>query len=270
LRDKGIRTIHYVSPSVWAWRQKRIVKIAGSVDLLLSLFPFEAEFYQQHKVPVCFVGHPLADLIDLQPDVSRARALLGLKPDAKVIALLPGSRQNEVARMGPVFLEAAAQLMKQLPDLQFLMPCANQSRKQQLEAMLGPEHKSVRLLDGQSRLAMEAADAVILASGTATLEAMLLKKPMLVCYRMASLSYAIISRMVKVPFFSLPNLLAGKLLVEELVQQQVNPQDIARKTIALLQQDAAHQVLLHEYNKIHESLRRGADTRAAQAVLALL
>ena len=270
LRERGIRTVHYVSPSVWAWRQKRIAKIARSVDLLLSLFPFEAEFYRQHNVPVCFVGHPLADLIDLEPDTLRAREQLGLSPDKKVLALLPGSRQGEVARMGPVFLETSVLLMQQLPDLHFLVPCANQARKQQLQAMLGPEHYTVQLLDGQSRIAMQAADAVILASGTATLEAMLLKKPMLVCYKMASMSYAIISRMLKVSFFSLPNLLAGKLLVEELVQQQVNPQDIANKTTTLLQQGAAHQALLREYQQIHQSLRQGADTRAAQAVLALI
>jgi lipid-A-disaccharide synthase len=172
--------------------------------------------------------------------------------------------------MGPVFLETAVLLMKQLPDLQFLVPCANAARKQQLEAMLGTKRNKVHLLDGQSRLAMEAADAVVLASGTATLEAMLLKKPMLVCYKMASLSYAIISRMLKVQFFALPNLLAGKLLVEELVQQQVNPPDIAAKTVALLQQVSAHEALLCEYGKIHRILRQGADTRAAQAVLALL
>ena len=270
LRERGIRTVHYVSPSVWAWRQKRILKIAKSVDLLLSLFPFEADFYQQHKVPVCFVGHPLADLITLEPQILDARAQLGLDPETKFLALLPGSRHGEVARMGPVFLAAAAVLSKQLPELHFLVPCANPARKQQLQAMLGAEHTNVHLLDGQSRLAMEAADAVILASGTATLEAMLLKKPMLVCYKMAALSYAIISRMLKVPFFSLPNLLAGKLLVEELVQQEVNPQALAHKAAVLLQQDAAHQSLMQEYRQIHLSLRQNANNRAAQAVLTLL
>jgi lipid-A-disaccharide synthase len=270
LKEKGIRTVHYVSPSVWAWRQKRITKIARSVDLLLTLFPFEAEFYRKHEVPVCFVGHPLADLIDLEPNTRLAREQLGLNSGDKVVALLPGSRRGEVARMGPVFLETAVLLMKQLPELQFLVPCANQARKQQLEAMLGTGHNTVHLLDGQSRIAMEAADAVVIASGTATLEAMLLKKPMLVCYKMASLSYAIISRMLKVPFFSLPNLLTGRLLVEELVQQQVNPSNIAVKAITLLQQASTHQALLSEYSKIHESLRRGADARAAQAVLALI
>ncbi len=270
LREKGIRTVHYVSPSVWAWRQKRIAKIAKSIDLLLTLFPFEADFYKQHKVPVSFVGHPLADLITLEPQMQDARAKLGIAQETKILALLPGSRQAEVARMGPVFLATAAILMKAQPDLHFLVPCANQARKQQLQNMLGPEHKAVHLLDGQSRIAMEAADAVILASGTATLEAMLLKKPMLVCYKMASLSYAIISRMLKVPFFSLPNLLAGKLLVEELVQQQVYPEALALKATVLLQQGTEHQILLGEYMQIHLSLRQDANNKAAQAVLALL
>ena len=271
LREQGIRTVHYVSPSVWAWRQSRITKIASSVNLLLSLFPFEAAFYEQHQVPVAFVGHPLADLITLEPQILAARAKLGLAAEARVLALLPGSRQGEVARLGPVFVATAALLVKELPDLHFLVPCANDARKKQLLAMLGPEHKTIHLLDGQSRLAMEAADAVILASGTATLEAMLLKKPMLVCYKMASVSYAIISRMLKVPYFSLPNLLAGKALVEELVQQQVNPQALAAKAKALLLQPATeHEALLQEYTEIHLKLRKDANNKAAQAVLALL
>jgi lipid-A-disaccharide synthase len=270
LKEKGIRTVHYVSPSVWAWRQKRITKIARAVDLLLTLFPFEADFYRQHKVPACFVGHPLADVIAFEPKIHEAKFQLTLDPASKVLALLPGSRQGEVARMGPVFLATAALLARQMPELHFIVPCANPARKQQLQAMLGPEHTNVRLLDGQSRLAMEAADAVILASGTATLEAMLLKKPMLVCYKMAFLSYAIISRMLKVPFFSLPNLLAGKMLVEELVQQQVNPQALALKATDLLQNAEAHQKLLGEYLQIHASLRHDANNKAAAAVLALI
>ncbi|MES2624544.1 MAG: lipid-A-disaccharide synthase [Pseudomonadota bacterium] len=270
LREKGVRTVHYVSPSVWAWRQKRIAKIAKAVDLLLTLFPFEAAFYQQHNVPVCFVGHPLADVIALEPKMLNARLQLGLDPDKKTLGLLPGSRQGEVARMGPVFLATAALLAKELPDLHFLVPCANAARKQQLQAMLGPEHTTVHLLDGQSRLAMEAADAVILASGTVTLEAMLLKKPMLVCYKMAALSYAIISRMLKVPYFSLPNLLAGKPLVEELVQQQVNPPALAAKAKILLQQDSAHDALQREYMQIHLGLRQDANAKAARAVMTLL
>ncbi len=236
----------------------------------MTLFPFEADFYRQHNVQACFVGHPLADVIALEPKTHEARFQLALDPALKILALLPGSRQGEVARMGPVFLATSALLARQFPELHFIVPCANPARKQQLQAMLGPEHGNVYLLDGQSRLAMEAADAVILASGTAALEAMLLKKPMLVCYKMAFLSYAIISRMLKVPFFSLPNLLAGKMLVEELVQQQVNPQALALKATDLLQNAAAHQKLLGEYLQIHASLRHDANNKAAAAVLALI
>lgn len=270
LKEQGIRTVHYVSPSVWAWRQQRITKIARSADLLLTLFPFEADFYRQHEVPVCFVGHPLADLIPLEPSPQHARTQLGLNPAVKLLALLPGSRHGEVARMGPVFLATAALLTRQMPELHFVIPCASAARRQQLQTILGPEHRNVHLLDGQSRLAMEAADAVILASGTATLEAMLLKKPMLVCYKMAPLSYAIISRMLKVPFFSLPNLLAGSLLVEELVQQQVTSQALALKAAALLQTAPADQTLLAAYARIHASLRQDANSKAAAAVLALI
>lgn len=279
LRAQGIRTVHYVSPSVWAWRQKRIRKIAAAVDLVLTLFPFEADFYRQHKVPVSFVGHPLADAIPMEPDRADARARLGISNDARVVALLPGSRFGEVARMGPVFLQTAALLAQQDPALQFLLPCANADRERQLRALLPAEltaklsakKGAIHLIDGQSRVAMTAADAVLLASGTAALEAMLLKRPMLVCYRMAPLSYAIISRMLQVPYFSLPNLLAGAPLVEELVQDAVNPANLAAKMSALLNRSPAEQQLLDErYRDIHRSLSGGASVKAAAAVLQLV
>jgi lipid-A-disaccharide synthase len=270
LREHGIRTVHYVSPSVWAWRQRRINKIARAVDLVLTLFPFEADFYRHHAVPVCFVGHPLADAIPLLPDQPQARAALGLKPQDRILALLPGSRQGEVARMGPVFMQTAALLAQQQGALHFLVPCANAERRQQLQGMLPPGLKNLHLLDGRSREAMTAADAVLLASGTAALEAMLLKKPMLVCYRMAPLSYAIISRMLKIPYFSLPNLLAGEKVVEELVQEEVNPPALAAKAAALLQPDARQQQLVARFRDIHLTLLGGASAKAARAILDLL
>lgn len=270
LREQGIRTVHYVSPSVWAWRQRRIRKIAAAVDRVLTLFPFEADFYSRHQVPVTFVGHPLADMIPLDPDQAQARAALQLPPTGKVVALLPGSRQGEVARMGPVFLQAAALLMAREPGLRFVLPCANAERREQLRALLPENNGAIHLLDGQSRVAMTAADAVLLASGTAALEAMLLKRPMLVCYRMAPLSYAIISRMLKVPYFSLPNLLAGAPLVEELVQDAVNPANLATKVSALLHLDAARQREIDaRYRAVHVALSGGASAKAAAAVLAL-
>jgi lipid-A-disaccharide synthase len=270
LREQGIRTVHYVSPSVWAWRPGRIRKIAAAVDLVLTLFPFEADFYREQRVPVNFVGHPLADTIPMEPDRAQARAALGLSGPGKVLALLPGSRQGEVARMGPVFLQTAALLVKQNPDMQFLLPCANAERRQQLQALLPTSTTGVHLLDGQSRAAMAAADVVLLASGTAALEAMLLKRPMLVCYKMAPLSYAIISRMLKVPHFSLPNLLAGEALVEELVQEAVNPDNLAAKVQNLLQAGTRQVRLDARYREIHHALAGGASSKAAQAVLQLV
>ncbi len=270
LREQGIRTVHYVSPSVWAWRQRRIRKIAAATDLVLTLFPFESDFYREHRVPVAFVGHPLADDIPLEPDRLKAREALGLSGAGQILALLPGSRQGEVARMGPVFLQTAALLARQNPDMHFLLPCANAERKQQLQALLPAGMDKVHLLDGQSRVAMAAADAVLLASGTAALEAMLLKRPMLVCYKMAPLSHAIISRMLKVPYFSLPNLLAREPLVEELVQDAVNADNLFVKVQALLQSDARQQRLGERYREIHRTLLGGASAKAARAVLGLV
>jgi lipid-A-disaccharide synthase len=272
LRARGIKTVHYVSPSVWAWRQRRIHKIAGAVDLVLTLLPFEAAFYRQHQVPVCFVGHPLADLIPLEPDRAAARRQLQLPPEGRVLALLPGSRQGEVARLAPVFLAAARALLAGDPALRVLLPCASMARRQQVDMLvqsLGMSEPRLLLLDGQSREAMTAADAVILASGTAALEAMLLKRPMLVCYRMAPLSYFIISRMLKVPYFSLPNLLAGESLVEELVQEQVTPEALVQRAHRLLQGDG-QEGLLQTYHKIHLQLRADASQKAADAIIKIL
>lgn len=273
LRAAGIRTVHYVSPSVWAWRQRRIHKIARAVNLVLTLFPFEADFYRQHQVPVSFVGHPLADMIPLQPDRASARAQLGIPVDATVIALLPGSRLGEVGRLAPVFLQTAVLLSQQRQDLRFVMPCATPACRQLIEqdpachTLL--QSGRFLLLDGQSRTTMQAADAVLLASGTAALEAMLFKLPMLVCYKMAPLSYAIISRLLKVPYFSLPNLLAGEKLVEELVQAQVQAPALAQKLLKLLDRNQLGE-LPARYLAIHQSLRQDANARAADAVLALL
>jgi len=269
LKRAGIRTVHYVSPSVWAWRQKRIHKIARATDLVLALFPFEAAFYDQHEVPVCCVGHPLADELPLDPDRAAARAALGFSADAPLLALLPGSRGGEVARLAPSFIAAAQQLQKEIPGLQVALPAANAEREAQLRALLPPD-STIRLLQGQSRLLMQAADIALLASGTATLEALLCKLPMLVCYRMAPLSYALISRLLKVPYFSLPNLLAQELLVEELVQEQVVPEQLVPRLKVLLEDRERHARVQARYREIHRSLRRNASERAAEAVLKLV
>jgi lipid-A-disaccharide synthase len=272
LRKQGIKTVHYVSPSVWAWRQGRIHKIARAVDLVLTLLPFEAEFYQRHNVAVRFVGHPLADLIPLEPDRAGARQQLGLSAQGRVLALLPGSRQGEVARLAPVFLASARRLLAADPQLQVLLPCASAARKQQLLDILeqtGGQPSRLLLLDGLSREAMTAADAVILASGTAALEALLLKRPMLVCYRLAPLSYFVISRLLKVPYFSLPNLLAGERLVEELVQDQVSEQVLVERAGQLLV-PGSQAGLIDRYHAIHLQLRRDASSIAATAILEIL
>lgn len=270
LRAQGVRTVHYVSPSVWAWRQRRIVKIARATDLVLTLFPFEAAFYRTAGVPVACVGHTLADEIPLQAPAQPAREALGLVGEGPLVALLPGSRQGEVARLGPVFLETARLLQATVPAMRFVLPCATPERKAQLVQLGAERIPGLHLLDGQSRTAMAAADAVLLASGTATLEALLLKKPMLVCYRMAPLSYALIASLLKVPYFSLPNLLAGEALVEELVQGQVQAPVLAGKVQALLQAGPDHGHLQQRYTDIHLSLRKGASAAAAAAVLELL
>ena len=272
LKAAGIKTVHYVSPSVWAWRQKRIRKIQKAVDLMLTLFPFEAQFYRTHDIAVVHVGHPLADIIPMQTESAEARQQLGLSADNMLLAMLPGSRSSEVFRLAPEFLACAERCRQQCPDMQFAIPCANPERYRELEALLKSDFPSlpVRLFQGRSREVMAAADCILIASGTATLEALLLKKPMLVCYKMAPLSYAIISRMLKVPYFSLPNLLAGKKLVAEKVQLDVEAESLYRDISRLLENKEAQASLNREYQEIHEQLRLSANERAAQAVLDLI
>lgn len=267
LRQAGIRTVHYVSPSVWAWRQKRVLKIQRACDLMLTLFPFEAQFYEAQQVPVCFVGHPLADAIPLEADRAAARAALGLPEQGGVVALLPGSRGGEVERLGSLFLDAAERLRALRPGLRFVLPCANAERRAQLEAMLAGRELAVSLLDGRSHEALAACDAVLIASGTATLEALLFKRPMVVAYRVAPLTYRILRRLVKSPYISLPNLLATRLLVPELIQEAATPDALAASLAPLLDDGA---VQTEGFDAIHRTLRRGASARAAEAVLQLL
>lgn len=271
LRAQGIKTVHYVSPSVWAWRQKRIVKIARSVDLMLTLLPFEASFYEQHKVPVCFVGHPLADEIPLQPDQQGARAQLNINQDAKVMALMPGSRGGEVKLLGPIFWQTASWCLKQEPCLQFIVPAANPSRREQIEEQLsGYQELPVMVVDGQSHTVMAASDCVLMASGTTTLEAMLLKRPMVVAYKFAWLSYVILKRLVKSPFFSLPNLLAEKMLVPEVLQDDVTPETLGKAAMAYLSDSGRTEKLKQQFTEIHENIRCDASERAAAAVQSLI
>lgn len=267
LRQAGIRTVHYVSPSVWAWRQKRVLKIREACDLMLTLFPFEARFYLDHQVPVRFVGHPLANTIPLQADRAGARETLGLAADESVVALLPGSRGSEVARLGELFLDAAERLRALRPGVQFVLPCANAERRVQLEAMLAGRNLPLRLLDGRSHEALAACDAVLIASGTATLEALLHKRPMVVAYKVAPLTYRILRRLVKSPYISLPNLLAERMLVPELIQDAATPDALAQALAPLLDDGA---VQTEGFDVIHRALRQDASQQAADAVLKLV
>jgi lipid-A-disaccharide synthase len=267
LRRAGIKTVHYVSPSVWAWRQKRVLKIREGCDLMLTLLPFEAQFYQAQQVPVRFVGHPLANTIPLQLDRSAARAGLGLPESGPLLALLPGSRGSEVAKLGGLFLDTAELLLNTRPDLRFVLPCANPQRRTQIEALLVGRNLPLTLLDGQSHEALAACDAVLIASGTATLEALLCQRPMVVAYKVASLTYWILKRLVKSAYLSLPNLLAGRALVPELIQDAATPVALAEQLLPLLL-DGASQT--REFAAIHHSLRLDASTQAADAVLKLI
>lgn len=273
LKLHGIKTVHYVSPSVWAWRQGRLKTISRAVDLVLTLFPFEADFYRQHAqqfpVNAICVGHTLADQLPLEPVATAApRQQLGLA-DKPTIALMPGSRAGEVARMAPVFLAAAKLCLAQMPQLQFVLPAANAERRAQLQQLLSTESLPVTVVDGQSHLCMQASDAVLMASGTTSLEAMLLKKPMVIAYKMAPLSYAIISRLLKVPYVGLPNLLAGRLLVPEFLQHQATAENLSRALLAQLQDSSLRDQLVADFTELHQQIKLDASAQAARAVLEL-
>lgn len=272
LRERGMKTAHYVSPSVWAWRQGRIHKIKRAVDLMLTLFPFEEQFYRDHAVPVTCVGHPLADQFPLVPDVAAARAQLHIETNKTVVALLPGSRGGEVAHVGAAFLDTAAWLRQRRPGLHFVLPAANAARRAQIETLLAArdDRLTVQILDGQSQLAMTAADAILMTSGTTTLEALLLKKPMVVAYRMGAWSFALVKRLVKIKFMSLPNLLANRELVPERMQDDVRADVLGPLLLEQLDDRALRVQLEREFLHIHESLRRDASARAAKALLHLL
>ena len=267
LRRAGIRTVHYVSPSVWAWRQKRVFKIREACDLMLTLLPFEAKFYQEYDVPVRFVGHPLANTIPLVIDRAAARHSLHLPEQSTVVALLPGSRGGEVSRLGPLFLDAAEQLSRLRPGLQFVLPCASQPRREQLEQMMSGRDLQLHLLDGHSHEALAACDAVLIASGTATLEALLHKRPMVVAYRVANLTYRVLRRFMKTAFFSLPNLLAGRQLVPEYIQDAATP-DVLAGAVASLLDNGEEQT--ESFAAIQLTLRQDASSQAAEAVLSLV
>lgn len=270
LHRVGVKTVHYVSPSVWAWRQGRIKNIKRSVDLMLCLLPFEESFYQQQNMAVAFVGHPLAGEIPLQPDTGAARNRLEIDQQRPLVTLMPGSRAGEVAQMAKLFLDVASALLKTFPQLQLLIPAANPDRYRQLEAILADYPQlPVRLIQQQSLLAMEAADAVLLTSGTTALEAMLLKKPMVVSYRMGNISYRLIKPFIKTAYVSIPNLLAKRMLVPELIQQDATLENLQAAVIAALDGESRDQ-LVNDFIQLHEQIDRDSGNCAAAAIARLI
>ncbi|MFD1806771.1 lipid-A-disaccharide synthase [Pasteurella oralis] len=276
LKQQGIKTIHYVSPSVWAWRQNRIYKIAKATNLVLAFLPFEKAFYDRFDVPCRFIGHTMADAIALKPSRREACAFLQLDEKQRYVAILVGSRSAEVEFLTPPFLQAAQLLKQQYPDLQFLVPLVNEKRRQQFEqikAQVAPELELI-LLEGKARHAMITAEATLLASGTAALEAMLCKSPMVVGYRMKSTTYFLAKHLVKTEYVSLPNLLANEMLVPELIQDDCTAEKLAEKlSVYLSQEESAlqqrHQ-LIQRFIDLHKLIQCDADQKAAQAVVDLL
>lgn len=274
LKQRGVATVHYVSPSVWAWREGRAAKIGRSADRVLCLFPMEPAIYARHGVDARFVGHPLADEMPLQPDRSAAREALGLPADAPILALLPGSRTGEIERLGADFLEAAARVRAEVPDVRIVAPMADARARVTFERVLAQSPArdalgdALGIIDGRARTLMIASDVVLLASGTATLEAMLAKRPMVVAYKVAATTYRLVKGlgMLKVDRYALPNILAGADVVPELMQHDCTPEKLADAVLHWLRSPQAAADLVPVFTKLHEELRRDASSRAADAV----
>jgi lipid-A-disaccharide synthase len=274
LKARGIRTVQYVSPQVWAWRQGRVRTIGSACDLVLCLLPFETQFYEAHGVHAEFVGHPLADEIPLVSDKAAARAALGLEGNAPLVALLPGSRLSEVTRLAAPFAAATGVIRARHPEYRFIAPMASPLTREAFAREIAqlPAAAGIHLLDGQAQRALAACDAAIVASGTATLETLLTGRPMVVAYRLSALT-AFLARtmgLVKVRYFSQPNLLAGRRLVPELFQEQVTGPALAAALLNELEDPQHVAELVSEFTAIHRTLRRGGAARAADAVLACL
>lgn len=274
LRRAGIPTVHYVSPTVWAWRPGRVHKIREAVDLLLSLFPFEADFLERHQVPVRYVGHPLADEIPLDNDRAGARERLGLDPGAEVVAILPGSRMSEIRGLSGTFIRTALWCLERRPGLRFVTPLVNPDTRRAFERQLhalAPD-LPILLLDGGAREAIVAADAVLTASGTATLETLLLSRPMVVGYRVQRLTYWIVKGLdlVKVPHIAMANLVAGEGLAPEFIQDECRPERLGEALMAFLDDPGRVAAIREAYRRIHRDMRRDSSRKAAQAVLALV
>ncbi|MBI0154946.1 lipid-A-disaccharide synthase [Gilliamella sp. W8128] len=270
LKQAGIKTIHYVSPSVWAWKQKRVFKIKRNTNLILAFLPFEKAFYDKFDVPCRFIGHKMADDIPLEPNQTAMRQQLGIPVDCQCLALLPGSRHAEVTLLSEPFLKAAQLLRDKFPDLHIVVPLVNSKRRaefEQIKAEIAPELK-LQLLDGRAREAMIASNAAILASGTVALQCMLAKCPMVVGYKMKAFTFWLAKKLIKTAYVSLPNILAGKEIVPELLQHDCTPENIANHVLPFLEGDNTE--LKATFLALHKQIRCNADEQAAQAVLDVL
>ena len=270
LKDAGIPAVHYVSPQVWAWRGWRVHRVARSVNRILVMFPFEAPLYEKIGVPVTYVGHPLADLIPMEPKKLEARAALRLPAGKLIVALLPGSRRSELHYMAQAFVLAAHRFRQEVHDVHFVCPTATRDTRDMFERALHEEQRTdlpLTLLFGHSHEALEAADLALVGSGTATLEAALFKTPMVITYRQSPLSWALMRSMAYLPYVGLPNVLAGEKLVPELIQDDANPAALAGALLTLLRDTAAQRRQIERFREFHHLLRQEAAERAARAVL---
>ncbi|WP_047249425.1 lipid-A-disaccharide synthase [Chromobacterium subtsugae] len=270
LKKGGIPTVHYVSPSVWAWRPERVQKIGKSVNHVLCLFPMEPPLYRQAGVPVTYVGHPLASEIPLDPDKDAMREQLGVPLQVPVFTLMPGSRKSELEYMVPVYLDTARLLLRQYPDAQFLVPLATRATLDLFEQMLyryKARDLPIRKLFGHAQMATIASDVVLVTSGTATLEVALTKRPMVISYKLSAFTYRLVKRKIKLPYVGLPNILCGRFVVPELLQGQATPQKLAEEMQRLYTDSAARADMEKAFTELHLALRQDTATRAARAVL---
>ncbi len=270
LKAHGIPTVHYVSPAIWMWRKERLGKIRRAVSTMLTLFPFEAPLYRNAQVDVAFVGHPLADMLEKVPQREAAREQLKLPASAPVIALLPGSRQSELQYMADLFIQTAQKIHARLPQASFLAPLATRETRALFEAALYRNDASdlpLTVLFGHAQDAMSAADIVLVASGTATLEAALLRKPMVITYKMPATSYWLLKGKGYLPYYGLPNILAGEFVVPELIQDDATPDNLSQALLNLLGDETVRRRLEQRFAAMHATLRRDAAHSAAQAVL---
>lgn len=273
LKDAGIPTIHYVSPSIWAWRGWRVRRIARSVNRILVMLPFEAPLYEKAGVPVTYVGHPLADLIPLQPNKGEARAQLRLPSGKLIVALLPGSRRSELHYMAGAFVLAAHRFRQEVDDVHFVCPMVTRDTRDMFERAIHEHQRTdlpLTLLFGHSHEALAAADLALVASGTATLETALFKTPMVIAYRQSPVTWALMRSMLYLPYVGMPNILAGERLVPELLQDEANPAALAAALLALLRDGAAQRRQVERFHDFHHLLRQNTAEKAADAVLGML